>query len=480
MRETTPESNLAVSFKRSKKFSAARVKNVYYLKNVWHMIKEDSEDELHYPLLLKYKDRLETCARLSLYRTANKGRQSTLITGLTCNHRLCNICNMIRSRKLRRKWSSFLQDDTRDILIRRRQCHMFGLDYGCYSHKENPQYTSGAEIMQKFDMMHLTLTMPHTGGRWNDREYYAAELLKKFHLLRQSKWWLDVVFGGEYTIETTLSANGLHIHLHALVLTDKQYTGSRNYLYENIFLSWNRLTVNYSDTRSPVITDEKRIAGIMATHADWNKNKQEFLDKILPHLDARGATMVGLKSLYHEIPYSKVNKFNSNTVFKGDDGRYFHYCKSGNAGSMLKGVVECLKYHFEPCALEQPGEPNLLNQDLLKAVLPNIYRQRLYGKFGGFYGVKQLNVMEDPVSITDLQEDLQDTGKDIFDPATGGGIETSEYHYRILDARNVALDEEKKHTLISRKKTKMILKTDEFPTTRDAIQVLTHIGLPKK
>lgn len=507
--QQTPATRLAASFKRSKKFSQARIKNLNYLKQVNRIIVENeaatsdgreihiyqgkgyykdsgeacAPDVVAQHMLLKYKNRLQTCACLSLYRTVNKGRQSTLITGLTCNHRLCNICNMLRSRKLRRKWKAFLQDDTRDILIKKAQCEMFGIDSCSYRPDEAPEYTSGAEIMQKFDFMHLTLTIPHAGGRWMDREYYAAELLRKFNEMRKNGWWLSTIFGGEYTIETTLGSNGLHVHVHAMLLVDKAVNQSRNFLFEKILLAWNRLTVDTTGRKKSAKLTPERAEGVAATHKAWHGTddaKEYFRTEILPLLDARGATMIGLQSLYHEISADQAKMYSGGVFQNKENGKYYHYCKAGNAGSMLKGVIECLKYHFEPCALEDTDRKGKLNEPLLKAILPNIHRQRLYGKFSGFYGVKQLNVMEEPLTISELAEDLQETGQEVFDPATGGGIEATDYHYRIADARHIAYDKNKNQCLISRSKTKMVIRPDEAATTGQAIAILTQIGIPKQ
>lgn len=497
----TPQDRLKQNHTRSKKTSMARAKNLRYYpqinEHICTMPEHGSDDITVAQVELRqrfeqYRKNLLGCACNSLYRKAIKGRECSYISSQTCSHRLCNVCNMLRSRKLRRKWRAFLQDTERNVPLRKAQAHFWNLTPMMagkeleYYEDENESifdvlpHTSGAEILQKFDLMHLTLTVPHEGGRWLGQDYYAKELLQKFNEMRKAKWWVQHIFGGEYTVETTQNADGLHIHIHALLFVDKDFIQSRNKLSEMILRRWNHLTIDEASTRAKLL-DAGRRDGIQKGFAHLIKNKgtagedRDALNNLLLELDGRGSTMVGLKSLYYEISAEDaVRRTNSFT----ENGRHFAYCKRGDVKSTLRGVIECLKYHFEPCAMED--EDGNLNLPLLDKVLPNIYRQRLYGKLGGFYGVRQLNVMEDPLSAEDMLEDAAETATEAYDPATGQPIDPSEYQYVIADAYSIRYDTDRPLCYLQAGKIKSILGGDAQISLGAAVRALAFYSFKKK
>lgn len=490
--EPTAAEKLERSYNRSIKFTRARVKNLKYYRQMNVYINNlpplpaglDEQAYKDRDILHSYRKRLVGCASTCLYRKRVDGRECTLITGNVCNHRLCTICNMIRSRKLRRKWKGFLQGADQDVPLRKAQHRFFELgdlptrmkmdvdeDTGEVVKAARVWYTSGQEIMQKFDLMHLTLTVPHEGGTWQGLEYYSRQLLQKFNLMRKDRWWLESIFGGEYTVETTANNDGLHIHIHALLFVDKAMYRSRNILSEYITRRWNDLTVD-EDSSHPRILDEVRREGLRKSFAFLEEN--EFNDLMLD-LDARGSTMVGLKSLYYQ-----VTDFNKPVPKKSfvQDGKTYAYCTNRNIESILKGVTECLKYHFEPCAVED--ENGNLDCELVAKILPNIYRMRLYGKFGGFVGIKQLNVVEEPLTTADMMEDLTDTaGDQAFDPATGTEMQPGEYFYCLADANKVSFDVDKPVSYLSNNSIKVYISPRDAPNLRTALASLMHFGYQK-
>jgi len=484
---TSPKQNLERGQKRAKKFTMKRLKNLRYSTELKHCLISFSEmDGANYMLLdragrderreLKarmeqYHKNLCQCGGRGLFRRRIDRREATLITALTCSHRLCNICNMLRATTMRKKWNAFFADLEKNVRVRKAQEHMFenipretksisrlNVDEETGEmtvSEEQTTFTSGADLLANFDFMHLTLTVPHGPDGWNGKKYYAKELIKAFNTMRKTSWWTAIVFGGEISVETTRSQEGgLHIHIHALLLTDKRVFGSRNKLLEEILMKWNYLTIDKTRPEEEKNFDSdteegrSRIDGIRKGMASCG---DKYFNEFMECLDGRGSTMIGIKSLYYELtPEQAATRKKTFSV----NGKTYGYCNNKQPKSMVKGVMECLKYHFEPAVLECAD--GSLDTDFLKEVLPNIYRQRLYGKFGGFYGVKQLNVVEEPVSMDELMEGLAENGKEPFDPVNGLPIQEDECRYVIADSRNISFAENSPHCYLSSSKIRLL------------------------
>lgn len=197
--------------------------------------------------------------------------------------------------------------------------------------------------------------------------------------MRKKPFWKKAVYAGEYTVEFTRNQNGLHIHIHALLLV-KKAEQNRNQLYEDILLAWNRQTT-WEEAPRKVFSETQKAA--IAKALKWENTN--LVDDLL---DPTGSTLCGLESLY---------------VLKDGKKRYVN---PENEKEFMAGIMECLKYHFEPCKVKkdkETGEINLkqgaMNQpngrfdiDLIIEVLPAIYGQRLYAKIGAFYGDARLNM----------------------------------------------------------------------------------------
>ena len=445
----TPAKRLEVNYKRSKKVSGARIKNIDYAKQIEAFGKDMViDDEKINEFLNRYSNSLYGCSCQSLYRKMNGNNNVSFIGSKTCNHRLCNVCNMLRANKMRRKWRAFFASDERNVLIKQNQTMFYpDLDTHCtYVEKRSGELkqglmASGRDMVNAFDFMHLTLTVPHTNGTWRGKRFYAKELIQIFNSLRERKWWKQLVFGGEQTVEIKYNNGSPHIHIHALLMVDKATKQSRNSLYVEILKRWNKLTVDTTLPASNKLEAERYNTVLKSVSSLWlNKENQipfltmdESLD-VMNSLDARGSTMIGLKSLYYEITaqqysYLKFGKFMQ-------DGKFYRYCSGNDEKSLTKGIVECLKYHFEPCVVEDANGD--LDIPLLCEVLPNIYRQRLYAKFGGLNGVKQLNVVEEPLNDADeaseMASDAGATATNAFDARTGQPLLTDDYRYIIVDA----------------------------------------------
>jgi hypothetical protein len=177
--------------------------------------------------------------------------------------------------------------------------------------------------------------------------------------------------------------------------------------------------------------------------------------------------------LYREISateYKKSGGFQRNGKFYrrlkliDDDGAI-------NVKALTKGILECLKYHFEPCSLEDAE--GKLNVPLLTELLPNIYRQRLYGKFGGFYGLKQLNVTEEPLSDEDMQDMLETAQDECYCPSTGQPCKSDELLHVVFDLKDLQFMSDGLHYRINPKKIKFPLA--RCNGLRDALQQFVEI-----
>ena len=500
--EPTPTDRLRNNLKRNRALTSQRKQNMGYHAQITPLMRSveriadhkgiaPGEENQAHPFLSSFQKALCTCASNSLYRKSNSGNEVCLMTPLVCNHRFCNVCNPGRAAKLRKGWTVFLSDETMDVPLSKVGETFFGLwektekvptlskidrdtgevieknpvtvkrdkvtgkpkrdkDTGELQYKakvsKSGHYTSGAIIARRFDMMHLTLTVPHRAGGWRGVDFYAPQLLEAFNEMRKAKWWVRLVFGGEYTVEVTNGEGaGLHVHIHALLFVDKYINRSRNKLYAHIMRRWNALTVDEGNPRSQYLrpeecpADKERADGFRKSFASMSDS--EYADHVLS-IDWRGSTLVGLKSLYHEVTREEADRkrYPPKTLFE-ENGKLYHYCRAGSMESTMKGVLECLKYHFEPCVLE--NEDGVLDLVMLQKVLPAIYKKRLYGKFGGFYGVSRLNVMEDPLNVDDLLTEAAANAQEAYDPATGQPAEATEYHYVVADARHIRFHKEK-------------------------------------
>lgn len=328
------------------------------------------ENELT-PEIIKYCSKLFGCGSNGLYRTHTEG--ATFIHALRCKHKLCFICNAERKRKLRSIYLNFFEDNQ--------------------------------DLFEENNFMHLTLTVPHTVEGWAGKKVYNSELLKAFKNMR-NEWgfWKESVYAGQYSVEFTKNKNGLHIHLHALVLVPKEIR--RNDLYVNILRAWNNETI--SETAHGT-WDAKRISGIQKSllcTRDW-----KTIDSVIKELNPKGSTLVGLENVYY---YAKDE-------ITGNLKKIYGTGKEG----LLRGVTECLKYHFEPISMK--------DEKLVVELLPLLKGQRLYGRFGAFYKDKNLSL-----AFKKIEEDSSDDNRnEIVNPITGEAMETQDYQYEIHDTSRV-------------------------------------------
>lgn len=332
-----------------------------------------------------YTSRLFSCGSESLFRNFGKGGM-TYMHSMTCKHKCCHICNAERKRRLRRLYINYF--------------------------KKHP------ELVTDYDFMHLTLTVPHSEENgWRGQKVYNKELLAAFNLMRKGSFWKRQVYAGHYAVEFTRGENGLHIHLHSLVLVKKSI-GNRNTLHGDILRAWNAVTAHPTATRKEF--DSKTVNALYGALGVGKSRSEKQVQEIIDSLDPTGSTMVGLESVY--------------TI--GRDGKK-SYCQSGNVESLMPGIVETLKYHFEPLAFK--SEDGDFDAELIVDMLPILKGQRLYGKYGEFYRDPDLRL--DAIEEDDTQEVLAMAGPEVLAP-DGTPADDFEYSYQVHDLAKVSVQRE--------------------------------------
>ncbi|MGI4862448.1 MAG: protein rep [Janthinobacterium lividum] len=349
---------------------------------------EDAQDTLKH-----LTRRLGSCSCHSLYREHLAGDQPLEYIGsATCKHKVCPVCNSERSKRLRRKWLTYL--------------------------------TAHPELTTEYDLMHLTLTVPHTAvNGFRGEQFYVMALINIFKELRREWWWKEMVMGGEYGAEVTRNSNGLHFHIHSLVFVYKGLQ-NRNELHRHILLRWNMLTLDRTAQRHQFGPDELHAIG---------KGNKTLSPADLACLLPQGSTLVGLESLY---TYSDKKRGWSE---RWDEERkqWKQYVNGKNLDSLMSGVMECLKYHFEPFSLRK-HDSDEYDMDLLVDLLPKMKGKPLYQKFGAFRGVKELNINAPKTAAGEAAELLADFAhEEIINPDTLQEAERDEYTYFIASTASV-------------------------------------------
>ncbi|MCX6250745.1 MAG: hypothetical protein NTX61_08335 [Bacteroidetes bacterium] len=370
--------------KRSNTISALKRKNLNLIKMVEaykSSVELDQDKETHLTRLTKDASR---CANFSLYGNDNATSDITYFASVMCGNKVCFVCNYARQKRVRRKYFRWFKDNKTLYEIGKGKSRRYCTRSRFATHFAPRGYQVISE--QPYDIMHLTLTVPHYSGTgFNGERYYYEILAGIFHNMRnEAKGWNELVYGGEYGIETTQNENGLNIHIHSILFV-KQCTQNRNRVHRLILKEWNRRTVNRDNPREAFT--ETAIDSILKSNRTINRN-------YVKDLNPKGTTMINLEMIYSYDQGIKVRT----TDF--------------NSQEMLRAVMEAIKYHFEPLAFDK--ENKTFDLDLMAEIMPVIYKKQLYKKFGCLHGEKSLNLKEDDT----LREDFEESAG-LIDEETG-------------------------------------------------------------
>ena len=419
--------------KRSKRLSYLKRQNMKLATEIQRYMKKNTPIQ-GVELLDGLVRNLKSCSNFTLY--GQTGQNIRLLTAITCNHKLCCVCNWNRQKKIRRKYFRWFENNKTLCKIGTENCTTYctHAQLNDYLNKGFKLYTDKIE----YDLMHLTLTVPHSATGWRGQKIYFSEIMKAYNDMRHYDEWKNLVYGGEYGVETTKNESGYHTHIHSLVFV-KKGTQNRNLLHLNVLQMWNKLTVDSNAERN-YFDDTQRVA--------LKKGNKLLTDREIDRLNPKGATLIGLKCLYTTQNGIKT------------------YTKEWGSEAMMKGVMETISYHFKP-QLFQLSE-HTLDVESIVDMLPKVYGKILYRKFGVLHGEKSLNVKDNSL-VSDFEETTED-----YDEETGEVFDTQ---YFITNPLNVYAKGVTNEISLS-KRVDMRIQVLKAHSSREAVQQLN--GLIKK
>lgn len=381
---------------RNKKLTYLKRKNMEMAKELQQYTNTAKMDENSRVLTDTLIKSLRTCGAMSLY--SFDGGKIELISFLGCNHRICNICNWDRQKKIRRKYLRWFdgnptlfvlngKDETREKVVTAAQRQKW-LSKG---------YTESGQV--RYNIMHLMLSVPHTENNgWRGNRFYFRELTKQFNFLRKKADWLYWVYGGQFGLETTKNANGYHIHIHALVFV-RNAKQNRNRLHKVVLYWWNRLTVDETNQRGNFT--EKEVEAI-------KKGNKTLTNEDISALDPRGATFIHLQNI-----------FVCKQTEDGEIVKRHIEVTDWNTEEFIGAVLETISYLFKPKVFAISDQH--FDCESIVDIIPQVYNNRsLYSKFGCLLGEKTLNVndntlLEDLAEAADLKGDEDESfSKEFF------------------------------------------------------------------
>jgi hypothetical protein len=261
--------------------------------------------------------------------------------------------------------------------------------------------------------------------------------------MRKDEEWLSLVLGGEYGVETTMTANGLNIHIHALLLV-RTVNQSRNKLHKVILLKWNKLTVNTNSQRKEFTQYHKEEI--------LKGNKSLLTEADVLSMNPSGSTNIGLETIFSYQNGVKVR------------------ATEWNSDEMIKAIMETISYHFEPHAFDKSVKE--INIPLLLDILPKVRNKRLYDKFGILYNEKRLNI-KSKNEADQLEKDLYETLEMKVNEDTGELINDKKYF--ILNPSHVCHDKEKDNNIFLSKKGQKNRKYLQSHSTGEAINEMSDL-----
>lgn len=364
-----------------------------------------------------------TCSNYSVFRQFTSDKSLQYVHSYMCDNRMCPICNSERSKVLQRRYIAFFN----------------------YSEQNE-------NLLNTKDFMHLTLTVPHSIHGFRGDKFYMNYMRKQFNEMRKELWWKEAVYAGEYSFEFTRGENGIHCHIHALLLVEK-CRNNRNDLHESILFDWNNRTIDAGNHNT---FTQERIIAIKKGNVRLSE------DFIIKNLDPCGSTIVSLENLY---------------IIEDGKKRYINGSKDKDV--LVKGVIECLKYHFEPLALtdKKTGSYDI---DLIREVLPKIYHKSLYQKFGAFYGDASLNIKETKTDQESIEQILSETANDkVVHPVTFEHMEREEYSFVLINPKDIFSNRDKGNKPFLRRGAKVIV-LENAKNLPDALHIALKIKIKNK
>ena len=421
--------------KRSKYISYLKNKNFMLYRNMSEYAKNIIFDNDLAQIVESFKANIFMCSNLSLYSEEPK-RKITYIASNTCKNKCCFVCNWNRQKAIRRKYISWFRDNQNLTRVTVKGKNRI------VTADQLQKITAPSNLVKvSYDVMHLTLTVPHyseTG--FNGDKYYYSRLIQLFNFMRKDEDWLNLVYGGEFGVETTMSQNGLHIHIHALLLVRKKIQ-NRNELHKFILQKWNHLTIN-KDSKSEFFKMD-------AIEKIFKSNSSLTYHDLIP-LDRKGATIIGLETIY--------------SIEGGEKVRTTEW----NSKEMIYAIMEAISYHFEPHAFNKSDKS--IDIPLLIEILPKVKNKILYKKFGCLHRESRLNINYKDEAAK-LSAELAEIADLMADELTGEFITDKEYF--ILNPSHVCHDPENDNNIFLSRKGRKIRKKLKSVTTTQAVSEMS-------
>ena len=439
---------------RSNKISNLKRKALEMAKQVSTFISENSLPDENEDHMLRLKKNLEACSNYSLYTMDFDNNDITYYASHTCDNKNCPICNYNRQKRIRRKYYKWFDDNSELVSLYNTKSKKYKVVTVDQFESKYKNDVSWLDLnREKYDVMHLTLTVPHyKESGFNGNKYYFDEIAKLYWNMRREKFWNQDVYGGEYGIECTNTDNGLNIHIHSLIFVRK-FTQNRNVLHKNILLYWNKNTVNKCNLRT-LFTDDVR--------SKIKKGNKLIDDDFINQLEPMGGTMITLENIF---------SWNSNKTEKVIATEF-------GSDEMLSAVMEAISYHFEPTCFDKDN--GTFDLELLSELMPVIYGKALYKKFGCLHGEKSLNIkfnskLEEMTS--DLKESAElDDKSNTYEVDTDTGEIKEVRRYFICNPAYIYHfgDREDMHISLS-KKAKELLKYINSTSAHQAIDFMIQL-----
>ena len=412
---------LVANWKRNKTIRYLKNENIMLADKLEKYVKNNCLTLSDYELEMsaKFIKNLRYCSNATLYEQTYKNIK--IMASLSCSKKLCNVCNWLRQKKIRRKYNAWFSINQTISKVSKNKKIEYITHSNISKYKEKGYKLRNENV--KYDLKHLTLTVPHSEDGWLGEKFYFKKIIAKFNQMRKTPEWKKRVFGGEYGVEVTrgnqnyyddmsdTDNNGYHIHIHALLFTKKE-TQNRNLLHLDIFRIWNRLTVDDNYWREEFTEEHKE--------AIKKGNKDYITDKYIKKLNPKGATFINLSSIYHYEKNKKTGKWEKK------------YITEIGTEATQRAVMETISYHFKPklfCSdVKDFWGQKSYDLEAIVEISAKLHRgNKMYHKFGCLEKEKCLNIKDDT-----LLEDYDETAEDV-DEDTGEVLQT---HYFITNPLN--------------------------------------------
>ncbi|MDR0874135.1 MAG: hypothetical protein LBN27_11830, partial [Prevotellaceae bacterium] len=412
------------SRKRSNIISALKRKGLNFVHELENYAEQYVKNPKDKQAVYNYANKITKCSNLTLYRKDLDTNELDMLANHTCKSKCCPICNFLSQKTVRRKYYKWFSDNREVIEVENPKNGARKITTATQLAKDKRLAGFTERRKLRYDLMHLTLTVPHTESGFRGEEFYFKNFIQLFNIMRnESGFWNYWVYGGEYGIEATggkwiskelaqkrgiicdfertisngkvlamrKHTDGLHIHIHALLMVRKERQ-SRNKLHRLILMEWNKLTAT-GDANRKRFTEEMK--------ASIKKGNATLTDDDIAKLHPNGATIISLENIF-EIDKETKKKI--------------HFSSSDcDIKKVMPAILETISYHFEPLAFDKDDKS--VDVELLCRLIPKVKNLRMYGKFGCLFSESSLNVNTKPETVlSDYKEAMEilvneDTGE---------------------------------------------------------------------